>query len=73
MPGLAFSSGTLSLSFHAEVGTDDGTTPLTGIMTVPRQVFSNDAKVVSVDRRYRLEEMQQLHVKNDIGLIQHTV
>lgn len=65
--GLDYLCGTLRMTLHSGVSTDDVTTTSTGGMTVGSQVLNNGATVLLLEVRLRLETTRQMHVMGNIG------
>lgn len=61
------------VTFHPAVSSDDVTTPFPGGMKVGDRVLNNVAKVLSVDGRFRLEAVRQLHAEGDVGWIEEHI
>lgn len=66
---LTTPAGSISVTLYCTVVNEDVTNLLTGVMTAARQSLDNGAKVLLLVGCYRLEAMQQLHVKSHVAWI----
>lgn len=67
MYSFDYSRDTLSVRFYPAVIADEMTTLSTSAMTAGRHVLHDGAKVLLLDKCYRLEGLRQLYVKGDVG------
>lgn len=73
MFGIDYSRITLSVAFHHGVSANDVNMHSTEGITVDLQVMYNNAKVLLLDGRYRMEVMLQLHEICDVKWIQQHI
>lgn len=68
-----YSRGTLLVTFHSQVSTDNVTMASTDGKKVGRRISNNSVEFCLLDGLPHLELMRQLHVKDDVCAIQQQI